>query len=58
MSLSALGKNTSPIEVTHVSNHGVWLLAVSDGLARTISLFFTEHFSLPPFLLMASQPVE
>jgi hypothetical protein len=27
MSLSALGKNISPIEVTHVSNHGVWLLA-------------------------------
>ena len=26
MSLSALGKNTFPIEVTHVSNHGVWLL--------------------------------
>lgn len=27
MSLSALGKNTSPIEVTHISSHGVWLLA-------------------------------
>ena len=27
MSLSALGKNTSPIEVTHVSSHGVWLVA-------------------------------
>ena len=27
MSLSALEKNTFPIEVTHVSNHGVWLLA-------------------------------
>jgi len=27
MSLSALGKNTFPIEVTHVSNYGVWILA-------------------------------
>ncbi len=27
MSLGALGKSTSPIEVTHVSSHGVWLLA-------------------------------
>ena len=27
MSLSTLGKNTSPIEVTHVSNYGVWILA-------------------------------
>ena len=27
MSLSALGTNTSQIEVTHISNHGVWLLA-------------------------------
>ena len=26
MSLSALGTNTSPVEVTHISNHGVWLL--------------------------------
>ncbi len=27
MNSSALGKTTSPIEVTHISNHGVWLLA-------------------------------
>lgn len=27
MSSNALGKNTSPAEVTHISNHGVWLLA-------------------------------
>lgn len=27
MSLSALGKNTSQIEVTHVSSCGVWLFA-------------------------------
>lgn len=27
MSLGALGLNTSPVEVTHISNHGVWLLA-------------------------------
>ena len=27
VSLSALGKNTLPIDVTHVSSHGVWLLA-------------------------------
>ena len=32
MSLSALGKNTFPIEVTHVSNHGVWLLSGNDEL--------------------------
>lgn len=27
MSSSALGKNTSQVEVTNISNHGVWLLA-------------------------------
>ena len=27
MSLSAPGKSTSRVEVTHVSSHGVWLLA-------------------------------
>jgi hypothetical protein len=27
MSLSALGRNTSRVEVTHISSHGVWLLA-------------------------------
>ncbi len=27
MRSSALGTNTSPVEVTHISNHGVWLLA-------------------------------
>ena len=27
MILSALGKNTFPVEVTHISNYGGWLLA-------------------------------
>lgn len=27
MSLRALGKNTSAVEVTNISGHGVWLLA-------------------------------
>ncbi len=27
MSSNALGNSTSPVEVTHISNHGVWLLA-------------------------------
>ncbi len=27
MSSSARGKNTSQIEVTHISSHGIWLLA-------------------------------
>jgi len=27
MSLSALGSNTSEVEVTNISSHGVWLLA-------------------------------
>ena len=27
MSLSTLGKNTSAVEITHISSHGVWLLA-------------------------------
>jgi len=27
MNLSTLGTNTSPVEVTHISNHGLWLLA-------------------------------
>ncbi|RYZ87499.1 MAG: DUF2442 domain-containing protein [Moraxellaceae bacterium] len=26
MSLSTLGKNTSAVEVTHISAHGVWIL--------------------------------
>ncbi len=39
MSLSALGKNTFPIEVTHVSNHGVWLLAGDHELFMSY-----EHF--------------
>ncbi|MGH7875676.1 MAG: DUF2442 domain-containing protein [Candidatus Binatia bacterium] len=32
MSLNALGKDTSPVEITHISNHGVWLLAGSQEL--------------------------
>jgi Protein of unknown function (DUF2442) len=27
MRSGTLGTNTSPVEVTHISNHGVWLLA-------------------------------
>ena len=27
MSLNTLGKNTSAVEVTHISSYGVWLLA-------------------------------
>lgn len=27
MRSGSLGTNTSPVEVTHISNHGVWLLA-------------------------------
>ena len=29
MSLNALGKSIFPVEVTHVSSHGIWLLAGS-----------------------------
>jgi hypothetical protein len=32
MSSSALGKNISAVEVTHVSSHGVWLLAREEEL--------------------------
>lgn len=32
MSLNALGEDTSPVEVTHISSHGVWLLAGSQEL--------------------------
>jgi hypothetical protein len=32
MSLSTLGKNTSVVEVTHISSHGIWLLAHSKEL--------------------------
>ena len=42
MSLSALRKNTSPIEVTHVSNYGVWLLAGDRELFMSY-----EHFYWP-----------
>ncbi len=27
MSSNALGENTSAVEITHVSSHGIWLLA-------------------------------
>jgi Protein of unknown function (DUF2442) len=32
MSLSTLGTNTSAVEVTHISSHGVWLLTHSKEL--------------------------
>jgi hypothetical protein len=32
MSLSAHGKNTSQVEVTHISSHGVWLLTGDEEL--------------------------
>ncbi len=32
MSLSTPGKNTSPVEITNVSSHGIWLLASSQEL--------------------------
>ena len=27
MKLETLGKNTSPVEVTNISSHGIWILA-------------------------------
>src|SRR3982750_136828 len=39
MSLSAHGSNTFPVEVTHISNHGVWLLAGDQELFMSY-----EHF--------------
>ena len=37
MSLNTLGANTSQVEVTHISNFGVWLLA------RGQELFMSYH---------------
>jgi hypothetical protein len=39
MSSSALGKNTSQVEVTHISNHGVWLLAAGHELFMSYEQF-------------------
>lgn len=42
MSLSTHGSPTSPVEVTHISSHGVWLLA--DGQE-----YFMSYESFPWF---------
>ncbi|MBI2783979.1 MAG: DUF2442 domain-containing protein [Porticoccaceae bacterium] len=42
MNSSTPGKSTSPVEVTHISNHGVWLLAHGQEL-------FMPHDSFPWF---------
>ncbi|MEK6815226.1 MAG: DUF2442 domain-containing protein [Nitrospirota bacterium] len=42
MKSSALGTNTSPAEVTHISKHGVWLLARGRE-------FFMSHEDFPWF---------
>jgi hypothetical protein len=48
MSSSAHGSNTSEVEVTHISSHGVWLLAHGK-----------EHFmSYDDFPWFKSQPVD
>ncbi len=48
MNSSALGSNTSEVEVTHISSHGVWLLAHGK-----------EHFmSYDDFPWFKSQTVE
>ena len=39
MNLSTLGKNTSPVEITHVSSHGIWLLAGSQELFMSYADF-------------------
>lgn len=39
MSLSTPGKNTSPVEITHVSSHGIWLLAGSQELFMSYADF-------------------
>ena len=48
MSLNALGKDTSPVEVTHISSHGVWLLAGSQEL-------FMSYDDFPWFKEVASE---
>lgn len=42
MNLVALGSNTFPIEVTHISSHGVWLLTQTEEL-------FMSHDDFPWF---------
>jgi hypothetical protein len=39
MSLSTLGANTSAVEVTHISTHGVWLLTRNKELFMTYEDF-------------------
>lgn len=43
MSSLPLGSNTSPVEVTHVSSHGIWLLAHDEEL-------FLPYTEFPCFL--------
>lgn len=43
MSSSPLGINTSPVEVTHISNNGIWLLAHNEEL-------FLSYDDFPWFL--------
>ncbi len=48
MNSLALGNSTSPVEVTHISNHGVWLLTQTEEL-------FMSYEDFPWF---KSQPVD
>lgn len=48
MSLSPLGTSTSPVEVTHISNNGIWLLSQDEEL-------FLSYENFPWFL---DQPVK
>ncbi len=48
MRSSVLGNDTSPIEVTHVSSHGIWLLAHDEEL-------FMPYEDFPWF---KKQPIE
>ncbi len=42
MHLQPLGENTSQVEVTHISNHGIWLLT-------DIKEFFLSYEAFPWF---------
>jgi Protein of unknown function (DUF2442) len=39
MNSNAHGKNTSPVEVTHISSHGIWLLTRGQELFLSYSDF-------------------
>ena len=46
MNLEMLGQNTSQAEVTHISSHGIWILANDEEMFLSIKIFLGLKMSL------------